>query len=116
MAAASISCLFPAQDTVALTLSTLSRIRDRTRGLRAEIILIDRPSVLDLCREIPRDVLVVRTEWRHPLPRLLYSGILASQGEIIVWCPDIQRISLGDLGESIDFVSRHNSLVLPTAP
>ena len=61
MAAASISCLFPAQDTVALTLSTLSRIRDRTRGLRAEIILIDRPSVLDLCREIPRDVLVVRT-------------------------------------------------------
>jgi glycosyltransferase involved in cell wall biosynthesis len=112
MLAPSISCILPAQDTVQLTLETLSQVRDQTRGLRAEIVLVDRPSLLDLCREIPADVLLVRTERRLPLPRLLYSGILASRGDITVWCPRPGPLPAGDLAGSIDFVSRHDSLVL----
>jgi glycosyltransferase involved in cell wall biosynthesis len=112
MSADSISWIFPAQDILLGTLETLSRVRERTRDLRAEIILVDRPSAIASCREVPGDVLIVRTERRLSLPRLLHAGLSASRGEIIIWCPRADLIPVGNLAESIDFVSRVNALVL----
>ena len=112
MSANSISWIFPAQDTLERTLETLSCVRDQICDLRAEIILVDRPSVIDLCRKVPSDILIVRTERHLPLPRLLYTGLSASRGEIIIWWPLADKIPAGDLARSLEFVSRHNALVL----
>jgi glycosyltransferase involved in cell wall biosynthesis len=112
MPAYSISWIFPAQDTLERTLEMLSRLRDRTRNLRAEIILVDRPSAIGLCGELPSDILLVLTERRLSLPRLLHAGLSASRGDIIVWCPHADLIPAGNIAQSIDLVSRHNTLVL----
>jgi glycosyltransferase involved in cell wall biosynthesis len=112
MLANAISWILPAQDTIDLTLEVLARIRDNTCGLRAEIIVVDRPPLFDLCRKLPHDVLLVRTERRLPLPRLLHAGVSASGGEIVVWCPFADSIPAGNLEGLIDFVSQQDSLVL----
>jgi Glycosyl transferase family 2 len=114
MSTISVSWILPAQETIDLTLAMLSHVRDRSCGLRSEIILIDRPSASDLGRSIPGDVLLVRAEHNLPGPRLLYAGILASRGEIIVWCPRADWIPAGDLVGSINYVSRRDVFVLPT--
>ena len=92
----------------------LSRVRDRTRAVRAEIILVDRPSLFNLCREIPQDVLLVRTEHPVPLPRLLYAGLLASRARTIVWCPHADLIPAVNLADSTVLIGRQHCVVSGT--
>jgi glycosyltransferase involved in cell wall biosynthesis len=111
-----ISWLLPGQNSVERTLEALSRIRDLIRGEGAQIVLVDQPDLVGLSRHVSDDVLLVRTERRLSLARLLDAGLAAAEDDIIVWCPSADQIPAGDLSHSIDFVRRHDAIVLATRP
>ena len=109
-----VSFIVPALDTLEHTIEALSQVRRCIRRVRTEIILVDQSALLGLARTLPPEVVHVRTEGSLRLPQLLWTGILATQGDIIAWFPAAPPV--GDLDVAVDCVMQQECIIIPGRP
>lgn len=92
---------------------TVESVREGIGDLPHEIILVDDQSTDGCCHGMPRDILVLRTQWRAGVSSARRLGFSHSRGDVIIWSDPHCSYPPGSLRQLAEAASRQEAILQP---